>query len=694
MTKELEDILFRRAGPLLSERDFEKILRRTRPRCNYTCLGRPVPSNKENQPCSKGRTNQPDQPCSKGRTNQPDQLCSKGRSNQPDRSSREGSRGELDNKSSTVTQEPVAQARGGVKSRLGWKKGQEEEERKPDRSSVLSRLEPKVEKSTECLRLDGLSRVEDSSKYIKKKTSQTMLAPEPAEPLRTHSPVQVQSLKQSNSNERSSSLANPADQPNRSIGSFNIYKSAEQLKPNVKCSILPKSVEQANPNVGSNRIFISEERSQPGVGSSYLSKSVKKPEPCAGSISKSAEQSAPCAEPISLSKSKEPFKPFGETKSVEALLTPIVDLEGSTAVAACASKPSFETEVSGTPAPSTTPANLDPDHDSEAGSEPHVTSVTTQNSSTEYTEPRQRTVDVSAPPAVKQRVADTNSKPNNKDKLVTNTDLPKDTKISKQHTAVTQSINTVSKTSKLSLCDKKGASSRNNSSVESKLKSLFGESPENECSVDSKQTVKDRPKIASDYTKKEKKSFEGSETGNSKKSLGIKTDKQSENLKINKPSASNSKIPVEKVNKTTNLHIKDKDETRKKTVKEERGDQNERSEKGRESGKICLKTFDLFEDSDRKEAAKISKLENKKPSENKPKEKEVNGKGRVQTEEKGKEERCKKDLKEKINRKENKTKALEVETRRNSNRGSENGKHKNPSSTDEVNKTISLYLKI
>ena len=61
LTKELEDILFRRSGPLLHRNDFEVLLRRTRPPCDYACLGMPAKAvvvkrtarNKENLPVNK-----------------------------------------------------------------------------------------------------------------------------------------------------------------------------------------------------------------------------------------------------------------------------------------------------------------------------------------------------------------------------------------------------------------------------------------------------------------------------------------------------------------------------------------------------------------------------------------------------------------------------------------------------------------
>lgn len=39
MTRELEDVMFRRAAKVINKREIENILLRMRPPCNFNCLG-------------------------------------------------------------------------------------------------------------------------------------------------------------------------------------------------------------------------------------------------------------------------------------------------------------------------------------------------------------------------------------------------------------------------------------------------------------------------------------------------------------------------------------------------------------------------------------------------------------------------------------------------------------------------------
>lgn len=140
----MEEILFRRAGPLLTKNDFEKILRRTRPPCDFSCLGAPPRINEE--------------------TSKLGSKTSKVISNE-----------NLSNESKKKSNESVRGSRNTeIKSRLGWRKDISSKDINGKKNNVREESSSK---------LDVIQLTADSNRYLRKKTGMPLVLSELSESL-------------------------------------------------------------------------------------------------------------------------------------------------------------------------------------------------------------------------------------------------------------------------------------------------------------------------------------------------------------------------------------------------------------------------------------------------------------------------------------------------------------------------------
>ena len=146
----MEEILFRRAGPLLTTNDFEEILRRTRPPCDFSCLGAP-PRINEVTPKLGSKT-------SKVNPNENSANESKKKSNESVLGSRNSEK-----ESST-----------GIKSRLGWRKDNSYKDINGKKNDVRDESSSK---------LDVIQMTADSNRYLRKKTGSCLVLSELSENL-------------------------------------------------------------------------------------------------------------------------------------------------------------------------------------------------------------------------------------------------------------------------------------------------------------------------------------------------------------------------------------------------------------------------------------------------------------------------------------------------------------------------------